>query len=169
MIKNLVSTEFATKFKRKFKTFFRDTWRSLCKVGRSISLLWTSLICPAILIEHGLINRQSTGVGKYHASTAWVTFSLLHIFINFSAKCFAFSAWTLFVGLQKVHPACKNWVMGCWRGYVWSKVQIVCIWSSWSHCIRKPQHLLPHLNLDWFIFLVPAYPGCPGKEAVKRV
>ena len=32
-----------------------------------------------------------------------------------------------------------------------------------------PHHLLPHLNLDWFTFLVPAYPGCPGKEAVKRV
>ena len=25
---------------------------------------------------------------------------------------------------------------------------------------------LPHLNPD---FLVPAYPGCPGNEAVKRV
>jgi len=25
-----------------------------------------------------------------------------------------------------------------------------------------------YLNRDWFTFLVPAYPGCPGKEAVKR-
>ena len=29
---------------------------------------------------------------------------------------------------------------------VWSEVQIVCIWSSWCHCIPKPHHLLPHLN-----------------------
>jgi len=42
---------------------------------------------------------------------------------------------------------------------------MVCIWSSWCHC---------HLIISCFIkikigltFLVPAYPGCPGKEAVK--
>jgi len=28
---------------------------------------------------------------------------------------------------------------------------------------------LPHLNPDWFTFLVPAYPDCPGKEAIKWV
>jgi len=31
----------------------------------------------------------------------------------------------------------------------------------------KPHHLLPHLNPDWFY--LSAFPGCPGKEAVKRV
>jgi len=30
----------------------------------------------------------------------------------------AFSALTLLVGRQEGHPACKNWVVGCWRGYV---------------------------------------------------
>ena len=44
-----------------------------------------------------------------------------------------------------------------------------CIWSTWCHCIPKPHHLLPRLSPDWFAFLVPARPGCPGKEAVKRV
>jgi len=29
-----------------------------------------------------------------------------------------------------------------------------------------PHHLLHHYNRDWFTFLVPAYPDCPGKEAV---
>jgi len=33
---------------------------------------------------------------------------------------------------------------------VWSEEQIVCIWSSWCHCIPKPHNLLPHLNLVWF-------------------
>ena len=33
----------------------------------------------------------------------------------------------------------------------------------------KPRHLLPHVNSDWFTFLVLAYPGHPGKEAAKRV
>ena len=31
-----------------------------------------------------------------------------------------------------------------------SEVQIVCIWSSWCHCIPKPHYLLSHLNPDWF-------------------
>ena len=29
-----------------------------------------------------------------------------------------FSAFTVLVGRQKGHPACKNWVVGCWRGYL---------------------------------------------------
>jgi len=61
-----------------------------------------------------------------------------------------------------------------------SEVQIVCIWSSWRHCFPKRHRLLPHLNPDWFYlssiglprFLYVsciAYPGCPGKKAVKRL
>ena len=30
----------------------------------------------------------------------------------------AFSALTLLVGRQEGHPACKNWVVGCWHGYL---------------------------------------------------
>jgi len=44
---------------------------------------------------------------------------------------------------------------------------MICIWSSWCHC---------HMITSCFIkvqigltFLVLAYPGCPGKEAVKWV
>jgi len=32
-----------------------------------------------------------------------------------------------------------------------------------------PHRLLLQLNPQWFTFLVPAYPGCPGKKAVKRM
>jgi len=57
----------------------------------------------------------------------------------------------------------------CWldvRKSIWSEVQMACIWSSWCHppvisCFIKIQ-----LGLT---FLMPAYPGCPGKEAVKWV
>ena len=31
---------------------------------------------------------------------------------------YAFSALTLLVGRQEGHPACKNRVVGCWRGYL---------------------------------------------------
>jgi len=30
----------------------------------------------------------------------------------------AFSALTLLVGQQEGHPVCKNWVVGCWHGYL---------------------------------------------------
>jgi len=50
---------------------------------------------------------------------------------------------------------------------VWSEVHLICTWSNWRHC---------HLIIPCFIkiqngltFLVPAYPGCPGKEAAERV
>ena len=32
-----------------------------------------------------------------------------------------------------------------------------------------PHRLLLQQNPEWFILLVPAYPGCPGKKAVKRL
>jgi len=35
-----------------------------------------------------------------------------------SLQCYAFSAWTLLVGRQEGHPACKNWVVRYWRGYL---------------------------------------------------
>jgi len=30
-------------------------------------------------------------------------------------------------------------------------------------------HLLLHKNAEWLAFMVPAYLGCPGKEAIKQV
>jgi len=59
------------------------------------------------------------------------------ILLLFSTYC-TFSALTLLVGHQEVHPACKKlsdealvWLSVC------SKMQTVCIWSSWCHCIPK--------------------------------
>jgi len=64
-------------------------------------------------------------------------------------------------GLKKLSDEVLAWLS------VWSKVQMIWIWSSWCHC---------HPVISCFIeiqiglsFLVPAYPGCPGKKAVKRV
>ena len=78
----------------------------------------------------------------------------------------AFSALTLLVGRQGGHPAWKNRVVGCWRGYL-----------SGARC-RLAYALLMPLPLTvscfseiqiGFTFLVPAHPGSPGKRAVKRV
>ena len=62
------------------------------------------------------------------------------------ALTIAFSALTLLVGCQEEHLDCKNWLMGCWCGYMsGSKVQIVCIWSSWCHYHPKTSS-----SLVWF-------------------
>ena len=42
----------------------------------------------------------------------------------------------------------------------------ICIWSSWWHC--HPTISCFFKTQTGLIFLVPAYPGCPGKEAIKR-
>jgi len=44
-------------------------------------------------------------VKKFFASLFW-------------PRYFAFSALMLLVGRQEGHPACKNWVVGCWCGYL---------------------------------------------------
>ena len=57
----------------------------------------------------------------------------------------AYSALMLLVGWQEGHPACKNWVLGCWHSYL-SGARWTCIWP----------------------FLVSADLGSPGQRAVKR-
>jgi len=78
---------------------------------------------------------------------------------------FAFSALTLLVGRQEGHLACKNWVVRYWHGYL-SGVR--CKWFAYgpADAIAIPS-FLARVNPEWFTFLVPAYPGSPGKKAVK--
>jgi len=81
----------------------------------------------------------------------------------------AFGALTLLVRRQEEHPACKKFLSDevlAWSS-VWCDVQMICMWSSWRHCHPIISCLIKiQIGLT---FLVPAYPGCPGKEAVKQV
>ena len=90
---------------------------------------------------------------------------------TFSGGCWrclqcAFSALTLLVGRQKGHPACKKhsggvlaWLSCLERGAYLHMAQLMPLPLTVS-CSSKIQ--------IGFTFLVPAFPGCPGKEAVKR-
>jgi len=76
----------------------------------------------------------------------------------------AFSALTVLVGRQEGHPACTNWVVGYWRGYL-----------TGARC-RLAQRMPLRLTVSCFSkiqiglsFLVPAHLVSPGKSAVKRV
>jgi len=83
---------------------------------------------------------------------------------------FAFSAVTLLVGRQDEHPTCKNWVMRCWCGYLSGpRCKLFAYGPADADAIPKPHHLLLIQIQTGFTFLVPAYPGCPGEEAIKWV
>jgi len=77
----------------------------------------------------------------------------------------AFSALTLLVGRQEGHPACKKteW---------WGNGMVICL-ERGAHLHMAQLMPLPltvycssKIQIG-FTFLVPAYPGCSGKEAVK--
>jgi len=58
----------------------------------------------------------------------------------------AFSALTLLVGHQEEHPACKKidwWGVG-------ARCRLLAYGPANATAITKPDHLLPHLNPDWF-------------------
>jgi len=51
------------------------------------------------------------------------------------------------VGRQEGHPACKNWVVGCWHGY---------LSGAWCRFAYVPAdatatHYLAPVNPDWFL------------------
>ena len=76
----------------------------------------------------------------------------------------AFSALTLLVGRQEGHPACIKLSGGvlAWLS-VWSEVQ-----TAYAQLMPLPLTVSCSSKIQiGFTFLVPAYPGCPGKEAVK--
>jgi len=68
---------------------------------------------------------------------------------------------TRLVGRQEEHLACKKLSdeVLVWLS-VYSKVQMLCIWSSWCHC---------HPIISCFITILNGltFPGCPGKKAIK--
>ena len=74
--------------------------------------------------------------------------------------------WHCWLGSRKGIRPVKNWVVGCWHGYLsGARCRLACgpVDATATHC------LLLHLNLDWFCLLVPPHPGSPGQRAVKRV
>jgi len=101
--------------------------------------------------------------------TIYLNIGLLPVCIQLPFKLwFAFCALTLLIGCQEEHPAFKQLSdeVLAWFS-VWSEVMMFCIWSSWCHCHPAVSCFIKIQN--GLTFLVPAYPDCPGKEAVKRV
>ena len=81
--------------------------------------------------------------------------------LELSHREFAFSALTLLVWVRPV------WVVRYWHGYL-SGVR--CKWFAYVPAgATATHHLLLPVKSRWFKFLVPAYPGCPEKKAIKQM
>ena len=78
--------------------------------------------------------------------------------------------WHCWLGVAKGIQRVKNWVMWCWHGYL-SLAR--CKWSAYgpADATATPSSLASLISrlVVGLTFLVPAYVGCPGKEAIKRV
>jgi len=70
--------------------------------------------CP-YAVTQPTASKQSTKLKSEHWSQPG---KLLICFILSWSSYDAFTALTLLVGYQEEHPACKNWVMRCWCGYL---------------------------------------------------
>ena len=87
--------------------------------------------------------------------------------LPFGPPFYAVSALTLLVGRQEGHPACKKteW---------WDAGVVICLEQGADLHMAQLMPLPLTVSCSnkiqiGFTFLVPAYPGSPGKRAVKRV
>jgi len=136
---------------------------------------WTSATIKCYTMDCRILLTNSTAKDRNTSSFLYVDPRLwpypTKIF-NALISClfiFAFCALTLLIEQQEGHPACKTEWWGtvlAWLS-VWNEVQMICIWSSWCHCHPHASYLAAVKSRMVYTFLLPAYPGCPGKNSVK--
>ena len=125
----------------------------LCRVSISAAIIMV------VISATGITKKQVTVLRLIFADTS------LHFFDCF--QCFDLPSVFLhcWLGIRKsIQPV---------KIELWGAGMVIClqpgaddlIWSSWCHC--HPHCFIKIQN--GLTFLVPAYPGCPGKEAIKLV
>ena len=70
-------------------------------------------------------------------------------------------------GRKGIRPV-KNWVVGCWHGYLSGARRGVDLHMAQLMPLPLTISCFSKIQID-FTFLVPAHPGSPGKRAIKRV
>ena len=106
-----------------------------------------------------VLNGYSSIISIYLAGCSWACDDCnlemkvhdLWRYVNVTEGRIAFSALTLLIRHQEEHPACKNWVMRCWCGYLsGARCRLFAYGPADATAIPKTDHLLSHLNPDWF-------------------
>jgi len=125
---------------------------------KSLHIIFKALRGPSAIAELLVCSSAIAALKQWHWVKHWQPLVYQNFLVDFN------SALTLLVGRHE--EACKNWVVRYWRGYLsleWG--------ANYLHMVQlmplPPHHLLLQYNPEWFTFLVPAFPGCPGKKAVK--
>ena len=73
--------------------------------------------------------------------------------------------WHCWLGGRKGTRPVKNWVVGCWHGYLSGELQL---YKAQLMPLPLTVSCFSKIQIG-FTFLVPAHPLSPGKRAIKRV
>ena len=120
-------------------------------------------LTPAGLLTHLVFVFLCTRFGL-----GWPVYTFTNYIYLLICLLTAFSALMLLVGRQEGHPACKKY--GVMRGWHGCLSGARCKWFAYgsADATATPSSLASP-NPEWFILLLPAYPGCSGKKAIKRL
>ena len=81
------------------------------------------LLCARPAVTPTTLKRAATNFGAWWTEAQWVWTVCLRLLPHSAFSAVPSVLWRLLVGWQEGHLACKNWVVGCWRGYL-----------SWARC-----------------------------------
>ena len=95
----------------------------------------------------------------------YASFSLTCVKRTFRVNSLVNNMSSVLVGRQEEHPACKNWVVRYWHGYL-AGTRCKRFAYGPADVTASPSSLAP-VNTEWFTFLVLAYPGCLGKKPLN--
>ena len=157
---------------------FLSVWCALCAlVPSSSSLILLTFLLLAFPLNNFMLAKQS--------KSGWNQWDNLCIYFSFCWRGSLFEYFCCFLDSVNVIPV-PSVLWHCWLGIrktaqtvkklsdevlawlsVWSEMQMICIWSSWCHC-RPIISCFIKIQIA-LTFLLPAYPGCPEKEAVNWV
>ena len=158
----------------------RDTQK---KIGSVFCLtVWNTITLYLAMVEIAWLRSSSTWwirSCKYLHTITTTTCQFTHNTTSDRRLCLRAVPsvlWCCWLGGRKGHTTNTNGCPSCRRKGIrsvknewWGAGMVICLQrgADLISFIPKPHHqLLPHLNPDWFTFLVPAYPGCPGTAVV---
>ena len=103
-----------------------------------IHIYTTCKYWPITVINPSLCRteRKTSDYTKHSRNSQ--TWSSEEILFSVNGQRLAFIALTLLVGRQEGHPACKNWVVRCWRGYLsGARCRLACgpADATATHCL----------------------------------